>query len=290
MKLGVSSYCYYRLLGKDGFDIYKLIETVKETGFEGIEFVRIPGEENVSDVFELCAEIKKICSDEGLEIINYCTNSDFIAGSDGDWDIEKEIELVKHHVDRAETLGTKHMRNDAGWGVGRGVPPPRGFDDYLDRIVYGYKEVTKYAEKKNIVMSIENHGQFVQDSLRVEKIINKVGSPNFGALIDIGNFLCVDEDPSYAVGILAPYVKHVHVKDFHVKSGMLRNPGQGYFRTRGGNYIRGAIVGHGNAPVDQCVELLKNQGYNGYLSIEFEGLEDPVLGTTIGKKYLEQLI
>jgi len=288
MKIGVSSYCYGRLFGKNGFDIYKLVKTVKEIGFEGIEFVNIPGEDSASDIFKLCGEIKKICADEGLEVTNYCVGSDFLNGSGGD--IDKEIEMVKGHVDRAEALGSKVMRHDATWGLPRNVPPPRGFDDVVDRIAHGYREVTIYAEKKGIVTSIENHGLFVQDSVRVEKLINKVGSKNFGALIDIGNFLCADEDPTYAVGILAPYAKHVHAKDFHVKSGMLRNPGDGFFKSRGGNYLRGAIVGHGNAPVDQCVAILKNQGYDGYLSIEFEGLEDPVLGTTIGKKYLEQLI
>ena len=288
MKIGVSSYSYSRLFGKNGFDIYKLIKTVKEQGFDGIEFAGIPGENDVSDIFKLCEEVKKICADEGLEIINYCIGSDFLNGSGGD--IEKEIEMVKRHVDAAATLGSKCMRHDATWGVAKHVPPPRGFDDVVDRIAYGYREVTVYAEKKGVVTSIENHGLFVQDSVRVEKLINKVGHANFGALIDIGNFLCADENPTYAVGVLAPYAKHVHAKDFHVKSGMLRNPGDGFFKSRSGNYLRGAIVGHGNAPVDQCIAVLKNQGYDGYISLEFEGLEDPILGTTIGRKYLEQLI
>lgn len=288
MKIGVSAYSYSRLFGKDGFDIYKLVKTVKEQGFDGIEFAGIPGEDSAEDIFELCGEVKKICADEELEVINYCIGSDFLNGSNGD--VEKEIERVKRHVDIAEAIGSKCMRHDATWGVAKNVPPPRGFDDVVDRIAHGYREVTVYAEKKGIVTSIENHGYFVQDSVRVEKLINKVGHSNFGALIDIGNFLCADENPIYAVGVLAPYAKHVHAKDFHVKSGMLKNPGEGFFKSRGGNYLRGAIVGHGNAPVDQCIAILKNQGYDGYISLEFEGLEDPVLGTTIGRKYLTQLI
>ena len=288
MKIGVSSYCYSRLFGKNGFDIYKLIKTVKEIGFDGIEFSGVPGEEEASDVFKLYGDVKKLCADEGLEVINCCFGSDFLNGSGGD--IDKEIAKVKHYVDLTEAIGSKCMRHDATGGPQRNVPPPRGFDDVVEKVAHGYREVTQYAEKKGIVTSVENHGYFVQDSVRVEKLINKVGSANFGALIDIGNFLCADENPSYAIGVLAPYAKHVHAKDFHVKSGMLRNPGEGFFKSRGGNYLRGAIVGHGNAPVDQCIAILKNQGYAGYISLEFEGLEDPILGTTLGKKYLEQLM
>ena len=286
MKISVSSYSYSRIFGKDGFDIRKLIQTVKEQGFDGLEFAGIPNGD--SEIFAFCKLIKNLCDEEGLVIPCYCTGSDFINGSGGD--IEKEIETVKYNVDIAEALGAKVMRCDATYGIKPGTPPPRGFDDVVDRIAYGYKEVTNYAEKKNIVMSVENHGFFCQDSLRVEKLINKVGHQNFGALIDIGNFLCADENPAYAVAILAPYIKHAHVKDFHVKSGMGPNPGEGYFKSRGGNYLRGAIVGHGNVPVDQCIDILKANGYGGYISIEFEGLENPVLGTSIGLKYLQRLL
>jgi hypothetical protein len=81
---------------------------------------------------------------------------------------------------------------------------------------------------------VENHGFFAQDSARVEKLLNAVNHPNFGWLVDMGNFVCADEEPYKAVGIAAPYAFHVHAKDFHIKSGMLPNPGQGWFRSRGG--------------------------------------------------------
>ena len=286
MKIGVSSYSYLGIFGKDGFDIYKLVKTVKEQGFDGLEIAHIPNDE--IEIFEFCCLIKKLCDDEGLEIPNYCIGSDFLNGSGGD--IEKEIEMVKHNVDLAEALGSKCIRHDATYGVKKEVPPPRGFEDVVERLAYGYLEVTKYAEAKGIATSVENHGFFVQDSLRVERLINKVGHKNFGALVDIGNFLCADENPVYAIGILAPYIKHVHAKDFHVKSGMGPNPGDGFFKSRGGNYLRGAIVGHGNVPVDQCISIIKSSGYEGFVSIEFEGLEDPIKGTSIGLKYLKGLV
>lgn len=54
--------------------------------------------------------------------------------------------------------------------------------------------MTEYAEQKGVKTCIENHGFFAQDAERVEKLINAVGHPNFGALVDIGNFACADED------------------------------------------------------------------------------------------------
>jgi len=108
-------------------------------------------------------------------------------------------------------------------------------------------------------------------------------------LMDIGNFLCADEPPSLAVGRLAPYAFHVHAKDFHLKPGVAPDPGEGWFQSRGGAYLRGAIIGHGDVPVGPCLRILKKHGYEGAVSIEFEGLEDPILGLRIGLANLRRI-
>ena len=67
-----------------------------------------------------------------------------------------------------------------------------------------------------------------------------------------------------------------------MKSGQEPNPGEGFFLSRGGNFLRGTIIGHGDVPVLQCLRALKRTGYDGYLSIEFEGMEDCIQGISVG--------
>jgi sugar phosphate isomerase/epimerase len=136
----------------------------------------------------------------------------------------------------------------------------------------------------------ENHGFFAQDSRRVERLVTAVGHPNFGLLVDIGNFLCVDEDPAQAVGRVAPLAFHVHVKDFFVRSGQRPCPGEGWFASRGGNYLRGTILGHGDVPVEQCLRILARAGYDGAVSIEFEGIEEPLASIRMGLNCLRRSI
>ena len=62
------------------------------------------------------------------------------------------------------------------------------------------------------------------------------------------------------------------------------------FGTRGGNYLRGAIIGHGNVPVLQCLRIMQREGYNGVLSIEYEGIEDVLMGVQIGHDNLRRLV
>ena len=59
--------------------------------------------------------------------------------------------------------------------------------------------------------------------------------------------------------------------------------------TRGGNYLRGAIIGHGDVPVLQCLRVIKNAGYNGYITVEFEGMEDCLKGIKSGLNTLKRI-
>ena len=68
------------------------------------------------------------------------------------------------------------------------------------------------------------------------------------------------------------------------------NPGQGFFRSRSGCYLRGAIIGHGDVPVKHCLMALKRAGYDGYVAIEFEGMEDAYKGLAIGLENLRRYI
>ena len=132
--------------------------------------------------------------------------------------------------------------------------------------------------------------RFRDPAARVEKLINTVAHDNFGALVDLGNFMCADEDPTLSVAIMAPYAFHVHAKDFHWKSGMDVNPGAGWFQTRAGNYLRGAIIGHGEAKIYQSIQTLKKNGYDGYVTVEFEGMEDNLKGIELGLANLKRFI
>lgn len=43
------------------------------------------------------------------------------------------------------------------------------------------------------------------------------------------------------------------------------------------------IIGHGNVPPLKAFRALKRSGCDGVLSVEFEGMEDPLVGVRIGR-------
>ncbi len=282
MKYAVSAYSFMQYLNSGKLTPLTCIGKAKELGFDAIEFVDFvfPQEEDPKEYAEkLAEEAKRV----GIEISNYAVGADFLAGSDGD--LYKEVERLCGQVEIARILGCPTMRHDVTGGVTEHVY--QGYESVLERLALGCRRVTEYAGQYGIKTMTENHGYFSQDSLRVEKLVNTVASDNFGWLVDIGNFLCTDDDPTVAVGRASRYAFYVHAKDFIVKDGQQPDPGKGFFCSRGGKYLRGTIVGHGDVPVVSCLRALKRAGYDGYLAIEFEGMEDCMDGVSIGLENLK---
>lgn len=285
MKIGVSSYSYQQLINAEKETQLSIMKLAKEAGFDGIEFIDLSAPEGMSEA-DFASLIREESEKLSLPVIAYTIGANLL----GERTLEEEVERVCRKVDIAHILGAKNLRHDAAWSVPDDIKTYAGFEQILPTLTDGCRKITDYAAEKGITTMIENHGFFCQDSDRVERIITGTASPNFGALIDIGNFCCADENSAVAVGKLARYAKHVHAKDFHIKNGNALNPGKGFFKSRGGNYLRGSIIGHGDIPVFQCLSILKSNGYNGFVSVEFEGMENCLDGISVGFENLKNMI
>ncbi len=279
MKCSVSSYSFGSYINEDQLGFLGIIDKAAEMGFSGIEYANGDWMKQP----DAGRRIKERAAERGIEVVALCVGADFINNPNA-------VAETKGFVDLAVEMGASRLRHDITAGF-KDRKICRGYDDALKIVVPAIREVADYAAERGIGTMTENHGFFSQDAARVEKLINTVAHENFGALVDAGNFMCADEDPVVSVGILAPYAVHVHAKDFHYKSGMHPNPGQGWFQTRAGNYLRGAIIGHGEANLAQSIRILKKAGYDGYVTVEFEGMEDKLLGIQCGlanlKSYIE---
>ncbi len=287
MKTGVNSYSFRRLVKSGAMTEIEIISKAKELGFEVIEFsgLDVPEGETIE---AYAKRVKDECARVGIEMGNYTIAADFLNGSEGNF--EAEVARVFKHVEVAAILGASGMRHDASKGIKFGETKVSFFDEVLPVMVKGCKAVAEYAKLQGIRTMVENHGYFCQDSDRMERLAAGVNHENFGLLVDIGNFLMADEDPVKAVGKLMPYASHVHVKDFHIKSGTEPYPGADWFITRGGGYIRGAVFGQGDLPILQLLKAVKRAGYSSTLSMEFEGIENPIAGLIAGLKNLKQYI
>lgn len=286
MRFGVSSYSFSQKINAGEMTQLDTVKAAKELGFDCIEFTTLVPPEGVTQI-EYAKQIREAAAKVGIEVNCYTIPANFAL--DDEEAHAAEVKRVCEQVDVAEALGVTMMRQDPMRTLGNF----RSFDQALPMLAKGVRAVCEYAETKGIRTMVENHGRVCQDSERVERLFNAVNHKNFGLLIDMGNFACVDEDCARAVSRLAPYAFHAHAKDFVFIPFDKVTANTSGFYSRGGNMLRGCAIGQGLVPVKQCIKILDMAEYKGDLSIEYEGNEDCMKGIAEGlanlKTYVKEL-
>lgn len=284
MKIGLSTYSLYSAIKSGEMSVVDTIPWIKDNGGEHVEISAVG-----YDLLEepsLIEAIQKKVADVGLEMSSYTVGAQFIQSSDEEY--EAEIKRVMKHVDIGKQLGIKLMRHDAG---SRPITETSSeqFEKDLPKVAQACQRIADYAMQYGITTSVENHGYHFQNSERVWRLIHAVNRPNYRWTVDIGNFLCVDEDPVAAVKKAMPLASMVHVKDFLIRSSQSTFD-EGWFPTASGKHLRGTIVGHGDINIPLVLKEIKNSAYDGYLSVEFEGMEDCRTGSRLGMENLRRLL
>lgn len=279
MKLGLSTYSLMNAIRAGEMTVLDVIQWIADNGGEHVEIVpfgyQLVGNESLIDA------IREKAADVGIEISNYAILADVLKEDEEEY--EAEIQRLKNEVDIAHRLGVKLMRHDVS-SFRRPMDQNTilHFQRDLPRMVEACRRIADYAAQYGITTTVENHGFYVNGSDRVEWLIRAVDRPNYRQTLDVGNFWCMDEDPVVGVKKNVTYAAMVHLKDFYYrKASRFTREGEDFrcdsgtwFKTYTGNLLRGAILGEGDIDLWEVLRVIKHSGYDGYLSIEFEGMED----------------
>ena len=275
LQYAVSLYSFDPLLSSGGMSARAAMRFARSVGFQGVEMLDMYWKKD--EPREAQADrFKAEAAEEALSVACYTVHNNLALFDETAW--KRLVDRMLADVDLAVRLGARVMRVESSGGA----PADRAnatFDECLVPVARGLKAVARRAAQNGIVVGLENHGRFIATSERVERVIDAVGEANFGACVDIGNFLVADEDPVAAVTRLAPKAVHVHAKDMHFFE---TNQGPGSFATNAGKYLSGAVLGEGIVDVPRCIGILAKAGYGGWLSLEFEGRENMFYGIARG--------
>ncbi len=294
MKIGLTSYSMNAYIEPGLLPVTEVMRFAKENGAEHIELVPFGFTlyDDKTGVFNeaLIEEIRALSQELALPLSNYAVLGDLLKPNPAER--EAEVERLKRHIDVAAKLGLSTMRHDvSSFRRPLETNTPAAFEEAFPLCVETCTALSEYAAQFGITTLVENHGFFVNGADRVLRLMEAVDRDNFGLLLDTGNFACVDEDCTVAVQKCAPYAKMVHLKDFYKRPATLLAGVGGLFRCDAGSWfstnsgltmLRGSILAQGDLDVWTSLRLIRDAGYDGYVSVEFEGMEDGKLGSIFG--------
>ena len=311
MNLGISSYCLSRKLYSEEMTLFDVMDWAKKQGcthFEVVPFgLPLMKEDGVTPNMEYAEQVREHAEKIGLPLSAFSLNACVIQPGDEketkEEKYEKEIARIKNYMHLAHTMGIRKMRHDTSTGNHPlGLNTPEQFEEDFPTLVKAVQELADYAATLDMRTTLENHGRYVNGADRVIRILKAANRPNVGLTVDVGNYLCVDEDPEVSVAKAIQYADMIHLKDFYIRrtenmfpqdrmkarpttaeEWRTKRPDLAYVGTNSGiTLLRGAIIGQGDMNMWKIIEIIKKSGYDKEISLEFEGMEDCEAGTYYG--------
>jgi sugar phosphate isomerase/epimerase len=265
LKLGVCTYSYWHFRDPK-ISVETVIEKAADLGVAGVDVLHrqmdIPEKEPLTAEHRAyLARLKRLAFRNGVELVCLSIHQNFVQSDPAER--QKQIEHTHKCLEIASDLGIPCIRLNSGrWNT------IKDFDDLMkargiEPILPGYTEDDGFkwcieciekcipkAEQCGVVMALENHWGLSRTPEGQLRLINAVPSPWLGALMDTGNFM---EDPYDKLKLIAPKAVYVQAKTYY---------GGGEWYTLDLDYER-------------IAKILSDAGYTGFVSLEFEGKENP---------------
>lgn len=256
-KFGVSTYSFWQFRERRA-EIEDCIEAAARMGFDGVEILQKQMREEGNGYVQ---SLKRRAFDAGLELCGLSTHQGFVS-PDAAVRIDN-VGITCRSIELAARLGIPTMRVNTGrWGTSKsfddlmankGVEPrlPGHTDDEaFGWVIASLEECLPTAERCGVVLGLENHWGLGRTAEGVMRIVDAIDSPWLRVTLDTGNFL---DDLYPQMERLAPKACLVQAKTYC---------GGGKWYTLDIDYPRVA-------------DILHRHGYRGWVSLEFEGHDDP---------------
>jgi len=269
MRLGVSTYSYWHFRG-DRYPIEKVMERAAELGLAGVEILHRQME---SEELSYLMRLKRTAFSLGLDIYCLAIHQDFVQPNAEER--QRHIDHTKHCLQLAHELGIPAIRLNSGrWKTvasfdelmqrGGIEPPIEGYteSDAFGWVISAIEACLPAAERYGVVLALENHWGLTATARGTLKIVTAINSDWLKVCLDTGNLLRYEDgqviwEPDYEGMVsLAPHAVLVHAKTYF---------GGGEWYTLDIDYNRVA-------------QILRQADFRGYISLEYEGKEDPHAG------------
>lgn len=247
----------FSTLGCPDWSFQQIIDFAKLHNYSGVEIRGLQREIDITKSKEFNSKENRAASlsmmkDKGLRFIGLGSSatlhfSDLVVR-------EKNLDEGKRFIDLANEIDCPYVRVFPDK-----FPKEQEKQESIDNIVKGLLTLGDYAKGSKQSVIMETHGDVTRVD-DIETIMKASEHKHVGLLWDFTNmWIPTKEKPQLMVDKLKKYIRHTHIKDANLVNGKI-------------NY---KMLGKGEVPVFEAIDVLSKGGYKGYYSFEWEKLWHP---------------
>ena len=259
LKIGLAQWSFHRALRSKKLDNLDFAKTAKEKfDISVVEYVNVFFSDKVNNK-EYLNEMVARSVDIGVKNSLIMIDGEGNLGDSNERKRNKAIDNHKKWVEAANYIGCNHIRvNAAG----------NGSEDEVSKYASdSLQKLGDFSKDFNINIIVENHGGYSSDAQWLVGVIKNTERENVGTLPDFGNF-CVKSRPNKLSswgglsGCAVEYDKYKGVKEMlpYAKSVSAKSIN---FDDQGSSI---------EIDFYKMMKIVKESGYNEYVSIEYEGI------------------
>ncbi len=228
-----------------------ILERFKQYGYDAVDFRGLGDEMEVWHLPAFstgAAETVRRISDVGLEVSAFCSSARMFHPDPSER--EKDVAEVAQYAHLCREFGAPTIRIFGG--ALKGTP----VEQALETAAATLREMAGVAGE-DVMLAVETHDDWVCSSM-IADAMKKVELPNVGVLWDLHHpYRLGGESPGQTYDNIGQLTVATHVKDSRITG-------------EGEDDYEYCLGGEGDVPLEEMVALLKDGGYDGYLTLEWE--------------------
>lgn len=280
-------------MGTPEYTVCEAIELLHKMGADGVEIV-------VQDDYksglpthcsrEILEQVKQCAQDNHIQIICLTPYNSYFNSLD-EAVRQKELAAIEDVIGYCDFLGAKYIRIYGGNLV---AGDTEKLEERWAKLVESLRYLGDKAAEKGVTLVVENHFNTMAVSAKQSaKLMEDVNHPAVRILYDQANLAFTgNEDYVQAIQTQQQYVAYMHVKDLVFKEGVAFTSSDVAHPKEEERNVYTRIVGEGVLPWPEILRTVKERGYDGWLSLEYERRwhPDDIPDASIGmKKSLDYL-
>ena len=238
-------------------DADETLKVLSEIGYDGVEWLRFINFMSGDELKEICAKARA----KGMGVPDIMGGADLIVPKEDER--AQRVQFVIDSIEMARDASVPIVNMTTGpadWGespvkLGKDITEGKAWEILTD----SFGKVIEAAEKNDVMVTIEAaFNNLVRDYYTLQEFLGRFDSKKLGVNMDPSHLALLGNDIPWVVRRLGKKIKHVHMKDAFGKPG-----------TQNQDFIF-PLLGEGVIDWKGFFEALKEVGYEGYLSIEYE--------------------
>lgn len=235
-------------LGSPSWSFEHTVAQAAANGYAALEVRLLDGDIIPSTLAaERRRQMKEVLKQHQIQMIGLGLSTRF--SSPDPAERKANVEDLRRYLELANDLEVPMVRTFGG-----NIAPGHTLEQTIDWVAQGLNGGAATAEAQGVTIVLETHDAFCRGA-EAARVLAQVDSPAVAAVWDIHHPYRMGEALVETWELIGPRVKHVHIKD-----GLRRADGSWQL----------VLLGQGELPCQEAIQLLYAKGYRGYLSAEWE--------------------